>query len=40
MMNNNEIKEILKKLSIKNKLSILHCISEYPTKLSDLIRCN
>ena len=36
MMNNNEIKEILKKLSIKkNKLSILHCISEYPTKLSD-----
>ncbi len=36
MMNNSEIKEILKKLNIKkNKLSILHCISEYPTKLSD-----
>ena len=36
MINANEIKKILKKLDIKkSKLSLLHCISEYPTKLSD-----
>ncbi len=36
MMNENEIKEIIKKIDIsKSKLSLLHCISEYPTNLSD-----
>ena len=32
----NEIKKIINKIKIKkNKLSILHCISDYPTKLKD-----
>ena len=36
MVNKDEINKILKKINIKkNKLSLLHCISEYPTKLGD-----
>jgi sialic acid synthase SpsE len=36
MMNKLEIKNIIKKIKFKkNKLVLLHCISEYPTKLSN-----
>ena len=36
MMNKLEIKKIIKKMKFKkNKLVLLHCISEYPTKLSN-----
>ena len=36
MMNESEIKNIIKIINInKHKLSLLHCISEYPTKLTD-----